>query len=200
MYTTQTAIELLHEKMHNQNLRRHCYAVGKVLAALHDYYQAKGVPANFADMGKLGRDDWEIVGILHDADWEITAHDEAKHTVLLLDWLKDAGLPEELLTVFKSHNTKTTGLREPQTLLEWTLECLDELTGFIVAVALMMPSKKLAEVTVESVIKKFAKKDFAKAVNRDQISQCAQRLSIPVVDFVAITLKTMQDNHELLGL
>lgn len=200
MFTIQDALDLLHEKMQNQNLRRHCYAVGKVLAALHDYYGEKGFPAEFSNVGKLSKDDWEIVGILHDGDWEITAHDEKNHTVMLLDWLKDKELPEEMLNVFKSHNNKTTGLREPQTLLEWTLECLDELTGFIVAVALMMPGKTLAEVSAESVIKKFAKKDFAKAVNREQITQCEQKLGIPVPDFVSLTLKTMQDNHELLGL
>ncbi|PIS22364.1 hypothetical protein COT50_02380 [candidate division WWE3 bacterium CG08_land_8_20_14_0_20_41_10] len=200
MFTKQNALDLLHEKMQNQNLKRHCYAVGKVLAILHDRYEEKGVPANFADMGSLSKEEWEMVGILHDADWEITAHDENNHTIMLLDWVKDAGLPEGMLNVFKSHNNKITGLREPQSLLEWTLECLDELTGFIVAVALMMPSKKLAEVTTESVIKKFAKKDFAKAVNREQITQCEQKLGISVNDFVALTLKTMQDEHELLGL
>jgi predicted hydrolase (HD superfamily) len=186
--------------MQNQNLRRHCYAVGKVLSALYDYYQQKGVPANFVDMGNLNKEDWEIVGILHDADWEITAKDESNHTKLLLDWVEDKDLPEEMVNVFKSHNNKVTGLREPQTLLEWTLECLDELTGFIVAVALMMPGKTLTEVSVESVIKKFAKKDFAKAVNREQINQCEHKLGIPVPEFVEITLKTMQADHGLLGL
>ena len=200
MFTKQNAMDLLHEHMQNVNLRRHCYSVGKVLTAFYDYYAEKGVPASFVDMGNLSREEWEIVGILHDADWEITAKDESNHTKILLEWVKDRGLPEEMLDVFKSHNNKVTGLREPQTLLEWTLECLDELAGFIVAVALMMPSKKLEEVTVDSVIKKFGKKDFARAVNRDQITQCEQRLGIPINDFVSITLKTMQDNHELLGL
>jgi len=200
MLTKQNALDLLHEHMQNQNLRRHCYAVGTVLAVLHDYYKEKGIPANFSDMGNLNKGEWEIVGILHDADWEITAKDEQNHTKLLLDWVKDSGLPEEMLNVFRSHNNKVTGMREPQTLLEWTLECLDELTGFIVAVALMMPSKKLAEVSAESVIKKFAKKDFAKAVNREQITQCGEKIGIPVNDFVTVTLKAMQDEHELLGL
>lgn len=200
MFTKQNALDLLHEHMQNQNLRRHCYAVGKVLSALHDYFSQKGVPVNFIDMGNLSKEQWEIVGILHDADWEITTKDEKNHTKLLLDWVKDKDLPEEMLDVFKSHNNKVTGLREPQTLLEWSLECLDELTGFIVAVALMMPGKSLAEVSVESVIKKFAKKDFAKAVNREQITQCEQKLGIPVPEFVELTLKTMQAEHELLGL
>lgn len=200
MFSKQDALDLLHEHMHNQNLRRHCYAVGKVLVAFYDYYQQKGVPIGFSNLGNLSREQWEIVGILHDADWEITAKDEQNHTRLLLDWVKGKNLPEEMVNVFKSHNNKVTGMREPQTLLEWTLECLDELTGFIVAVALMMPSKKLEEVTVDSVIKKFDKKDFARAVNREQITQCEQRIGISVRDFVDITLRAMQENHELLGL
>lgn len=200
MFTKQDAMDLLHEHMQNQNLRRHCYAVGLVLAALHDYFKEKGLPNGFKDMGTLSRQEWEVVGILHDGDWEITTNDSANHTIMLLDWLKDKDLPNELLDVFRSHNNKVTGMRQPQTLLEWTLECLDELTGFIVAVALMMPSKKLEEVTVEGVIKKFAKKDFAKAVHREQITQCQEKIGISVNDFVSLTLKTMQDNHELLGL
>ena len=200
MFTKQDALELLHEHMQNQNLRRHCYAVGKVLAALYDYYQQKGVPAGFADMGSLSKEQWEIVGILHDADWEITAKDEQNHTKLLLDWVKAKDLPEEMVDVFKSHNNKVTGLREPELLMEWTLECLDELTGFIVAVALMMPGKSLAEVSVDSVLKKFDKKDFAHAVNREQITQCEQKIGVPAREFVDLTLKTMQAEHELLGL
>ena len=200
MFTKQNALDLLHEHMQNQNLRRHCYAVGKVLAALHDYFSQKGVPAGFANMGSLSKEQWEIVGILHDADWEITAKDEQNHTKLLLDWVEAKDLSEEMVDVFKSHNNKVTGLRELQTLLEWTLECLDELTGFIVAVALMMPNKKLEEVTVDSVLKKFDKKDFARAVNREQITQCEPKIGIPVREFVNLTLKTMQADHELLGL
>jgi len=186
--------------MQNKNLRRHCYAVGKALASFHNHYQEKGVPAGFVDMGGLSREEWEIAGILHDADWEETAADPTRHTLALLDWIKDQNLPEETINVFKSHNNKITSLREPQTLLEQTLECLDELTGFIVAVALILPSKKLADVTVESVIKKFSQKDFAKAVDRNQITQCEQKIRMPVADFVSITLKSMQENHELLGL
>jgi len=200
MFTKQDALDLLHEHMQNQNLRRHCYAVGKVLMALHDYFSQKGVPAGFVNTGSLSKEQWEIVGILHDADWEITAKDEQNHTKLLLDWVKDKDLPEEMVNVFKSHNNKVTGLREPESLLEWTLECLDELTGFIVAVALMMPNKKLEEVTVDSVLKKFDKKDFARAVDREQITQCEQKIGIPVREFVDLTLATMQADHELLGL
>lgn len=200
MFTKDDALDILHTHVQNQNLRRHCYAVGKVLASFYDYYKVNGVPSNFDGIGSLSKEEWEIVGILHDADWEITSKDESQHTKLLLEWLKDKSLPEEMINVFKSHNNKVTHLREPQTLLEWTLECSDELTGFIVAVALMMPSKTLAEVSVESVIKKFGKKDFARQVKREQIFQCEDKLGIPLQMFVDITLKSMQENSSILGL
>ena len=193
--TIETATDLLHENMKNQNLRRHCYAVGKVLRAYHDYYVKEG-----RDVGKLTADDWEIVGLLHDSDYEITQDDWTQHTLVLLDWLKDYEVDEEILNVFRSHNNKITQLREPETLLEWTLECCDELTGFIVAVALVMPGKKLADVTVERVTKRFKQKEFARAVDRSQITQCEEKVNAPVEKFVEISLTAMQENADLIGL
>lgn len=193
--TIDSAKEILHEHMKNQNLRRHCYAVGKAMAAYFDYFQKHG-----EGTGTLDREQWEITGILHDADWEETTNSPELHTLKLLEWLKDYELPEDMANVFMSHNNKITKLRHPDTVIEWTLECCDELTGFIVAVALVMPEKKLADVTVERILAKFKQKEFAKAVDRTQITQCEQCLGIPVEEFVSITLKTMQDNHDLLGL
>jgi predicted hydrolase (HD superfamily) len=193
--TIETATDLLHQNMKNQNLRRHCYAVGKVLRAYRDYYVEEG-----RDVGKLTADDWEIVGLLHDSDYEITQDDWTKHTLVLLDWLKDYEVDEEILNVLRSHNNKITQLREPETLLEWTLECCDELTGFIVAVALVMPGKKLADVTVERVVKRFKQKEFARAVDRAQITQCEEKVNVPVEKFVEISLTAMQKNADLIGL
>ena len=193
--TKDTALEFLHEKMKNQNLRRHCYAVGMVLRAYHDYFSTieRNLPG-------LTAQDWEIAGLLHDSDYEATKDDPTKHTQVLLDWLKEYEVREEILDVFRSHNSKITGLRSPQTLLEWTLECCDELTGFIVATALILPSKKLADVTLEGVLKRLDQPAFARAVDRSQITQCETRLQIPVEKFVDIALKAMQKNHEVLGL
>jgi len=195
MLDKELATELLHKNMQNMNLRRHCYAVGKVLRALRSYYVSQGV-----GVGSLSGEEWEIIGILHDSDWELTNNTPEKHTLMLLDWLKEYEVPEELLDVFRSHNTKVTKLRDPQTLLEWTLECADELTGFIVAVALIRPSKKLSDVDVASVLKKFKQKEFARAVHREQIIQCVEKLNIPVEKFVEITLLAMQEESDLLGL
>ncbi len=186
--TRDQAIELLHAHMENQNLRRHCYAVGFALRAL---------------AAKLGGDPdtWEILGILHDADWEETKDTPEKHTVKMLEWLKELGIVEgPLVHAFMSHNTKYTQLAQLEGNMEWALETVDELTGFIVAVTLVRPDKKLESVSVESVLKKWKTKEFAKTVNRDQISQCEEKLKIPLNDFIQITLTAMQEHHEELEL
>lgn len=192
----KTAKELLFNHMQNQNLRRHCVAVGKALLAYFNYYSQNNI-----DTGGLTAEQWEIAGLLHDADYEQTKDFEQKHTLVLIDWLKDFNnVPQELIDVFKTHNNKVTHLKNPQTLLEYTLECCDELTGFIVAVALVMPQKKLADVTVERVSSKFKNKDFAKQVDRNQILQCKEKLNVEPQDFVKVTLKAMQENSVELGL
>lgn len=190
-----SAKELLHTHMQNQNLRRHCYGVGKTLAGFYDFYKNEG-----RDVGNLSKEEWEMAGLLHDADWEETKDDATKHTLKVLDWLKVYNVKPEFLDIFKSHNNKITHLREPETLLEWTLECCDELTGFIVAYTLMMPNKKLSEVSTESVLKKFKQKEFARAVDRSQIEQCQEKVGVDIKTFANVTLIAMQQNSDLLGL
>jgi predicted hydrolase (HD superfamily) len=77
--------------------------------------------------------------------------------------------------------------------MEWALYTCDELTGFIVARTLVLPTKKIADVTVESVLKKFPSKSFAAGVNRLQIQMCEDKLGIKLPDFVGIVLKSMQE-------
>ncbi len=186
--TRDQAITLLHAHMQNQNLRRHCYAVGFALRALAE--KLNGDP-----------NEWEVLGILHDADWEETKDTPEKHTVKTLAWLKELGIAEgPLVHAFMSHNTKHTHLAELEGNMEWALECVDELTGFIVAVTLVRPDKKLESVSVESVLKKWKTKEFAKAVNRDQIAQCEEKIKIHLHEFIQITLTAMQDHHKELGL
>ncbi len=194
----QSALELLHDNMENKNLRKHCYSVGKVLSEFYDYY--KNIGKDNEEMGNLTKEQWEIVGTLHDADWEKTTNTPDKHVFELLNWLEDYNVPEEIINALKTHNYKMAQIREPQTLLEWTLECCDELTGFIVAVALVMPNKKLSDVQVENIFKKFKQKEFARAVEREQILQCDEKLGIKPEEFVKVTLEAMQKNSDLLGL
>jgi len=193
--TLDSAQKLLFSKMQNQNLRRHCIGVGKTLAAFWDFYKSEN-----RQMGDLSKEEWEIVGMLHDSDYEFTKDNFTKHVVTLIEWLKDYDVKEEMLDALKTHNSKIAQLKKPQTLLEWTLECCDELTGFIVAVALILPDKKLKSVIVDSVVKKFGQPAFARAVNRNQITQCVEKVNVPVEKFVEVTLKAMQENSEELGL
>ena len=84
--------------------------------------------------------------------------------------------------------------------MEWSLYCCDELTGLIVAVALVKPDKKLASVTVDSVLNKWKSKGFAAGVDRGQIELCSEKLGIELRDFIGITLEAMQIIHDNLGL
>ncbi len=195
----EDAITILHKNMQNQNLRRHCYAVGIALGGIYDYFQMQG---NLNEDSPSDRESWEILGILHDADYELTKDDWSRHTLLTLEWLKSEGLSEDshLYRAIQSHNNKITNLREPQSQMEWALECCDELTGFIVACALVMPDKKLTSVKLENILKKWKQPAFAKGVERSQIEQCETRLGIPLPEFITIVLESMQENSSAIGL
>ena len=186
-FTRTQALGLLHQHTQNQNLRRHMYAVGYAMRALAQ---------------KLGGnpDVWEVFGILHDADWEETKDTPELHTKRTLEWLTETDIDTAILHALKSHNTKLTHLAEIDGKMEWALETVDELTGFIVAVALVRPDKKLETVEVKSVMKKWKTKEFAKAVDREQIAQCEEKLGIPLNDFIAITLEAMKSHATELGL
>jgi hypothetical protein len=189
------ALELLHSKMQNQNLRRHCYAVEATMRSL-----AK----------RLGGDPetWGIAGLLHDADYEIVRQSASggkeepdKHTHLTLEWLKPLQVEAEVKDAILAHGWGYVhGNPEPQTKMEWSLYCCDELTGLIVAVALVKPDKKLASATVESVLNKWKSNGFAAGVDRSQIELCDEKLGIPLRDFIGITLTAMQNIQNDLGL
>ncbi len=188
MISREKALEILHQNMENQNLRRHCYAVEAVMRAL-----AK----------RLGGDQekWGIVGLLHDGDYEKTKDNPEKHTLLMHQWLKEIGeTDQEILEAILSHNYEHTGKNQPKNKLEWSLYCCDELTGFIVACALVMPDRKLSSVKVDSVLKKMKDKSFAAAVKREQIAMCQEKLEIPLKEFVKIALEAMQGISGELGL
>ena len=191
------AIKILHDNMSNTNLRRHCYAVSFALGGIYNYFKNE----NKLEDPESDIELWQVLGILHDADYELTKDDWTKHTILTLKWIEDEGVSKEdpLYKAIESHNNKVTKLREPQTQMEWALECCDELTGFIVAVALVK-DKKLSNVDVPSILKKWNQKAFAGGVDRKQIEQCSEKLSIPLETFVGIVLKAMQENSRELGL
>ena len=188
MITKKQALELLHSKMQSQNLRKHCYSVAAVMKALAKH---------------LGEDEakWEIIGLLHDGDYEETKDSPEKHTILMAEWLREKGETDrQLLEAILSHNFFHTGQNPPKNKLEWSLFCCDELTGLIVAVTLVRPEKKLALVTPENILSKWDSKSFAAGVKREQIEMCEEKLGIKLPDFIAIALKAMQGISSELGL
>lgn len=187
MITRQQALDLLHSKMQSANLRRHCYSVEAVMRSLSIHF-------------KEDDEKWGIVGLLHDGDYEQTKGDISNHAKLMANWVRELGeTDEELLTGIESHGWFHHG-KLPETKMQWALYCCDELTGLIVAVVLVQPNKKLASVTVESIMKKWNQKAFAAGVDRLQIEKCEKELSIPLNEFVGIALKAMQEIADELGL
>ena len=188
MLTREKALKLLYEHMQSPNLRRHCYSVEAVMRALAIHFSK--------DENK-----WGVVGLLHDGDYEETKSTPEKHTLFMVKWLKDEGVTDkELLDAILSHNYAHTDKNPPKNQLEWSLYCCDELTGFIVAVALVKPDRKLSSVTVDSVLKKWKEASFAAGVKREQVEECEPRLGIPLRDFINIVLSAMQSISLDLGL
>ena len=174
--------------MKNKNLLRHCLSVEAVMRALAKHF---------------GEDEevWGIVGLLHDGDYEEVKDTPALHTIKMSEWLKGLGeTDEKIFSAILSHNFAHTGQNPPKNNLEWSLFCCDELTGLIVAVALVRPEKKLSQVTVESVLKKWKNPSFAAGAKREDIDKCEEKLGIKRENFIAIALKAMQGISDELGL
>ena len=136
----------------------------------------------------------------------MSALSEQKKTI---EELEKRGAPEWLIHGIKAHAWKFNGMDvEPSTKMEWAIYTCDELSGFIIACALVRPdpstgsgqASKLHQLTVDSVLKKWKEKSFAKGVHREQIELCEEKLGIPVNEYISICLKALQEISSDLGL
>ncbi len=175
----------LREKVRDENLIKHMISVEAVMKAL-----AK----------KFGEDEekWGLTGLLHDIDYELTKEDPEKHSKIGAEWLKEMGMPDDLVHAVLAHNERHGVTRS--SLLDKALWVTDPVTGFIVAVALVRPDKKLKSVELKSMKKKFKEKSFAAGANRDQIKACETDLDIPLDNFLELSLHSMQEISDKLGL
>lgn len=168
-------------EQHADKTKEHLIATGAAMEAL-----AK----------KFGGDPetWRVAGMLHDLDWDHLEKDAEEHCGKTLDeLLGDIENKDALLADIRSHYAEKYGGEHPlDSMLRKCLYCVDELTGLIIAVALVRPSRKLADVEVKSVKKKMKAKDFAAAINRDQIRKCEELLGIPLDEFIQVTLDAMK--------
>lgn len=145
---------------------------------------------------------WRVAGMLHDLDWDQLDKDYEKHCGEPLEkLLQTIQAPAELLGDIRAHYQSKYGADYPlDSMLRKCLYCADELTGFIIAVTLVRPSKKIADVEVSSVKKKLKDKTFARQVDREQIKKCEELLEIPLEEFVGIVLNAMKGAASDLGL
>src|SRR6267378_1306486 len=186
---TANALTILHEWVQSESLRKHCYAVADSMK-------------HFAQVRSEDADLWEAVGLLHDMDHERHPNLERSstegHPFVGVAWLRDQGWSEEFCRAILSHAGYSGVARE--TPLEKTLYAVDELSGFVIAVARVRPSKSIHEVDVKAVKKKMKDKAFARAVNRDDIVRGAQELAMPLDDVIAQVIAALKADAERLGL
>jgi len=140
-------------------------------------------------------DYWGMAGLLHDIDYEKTVDSPALHTKVAGEWLKDKGFDDELIYAVQSHAEQV----EPKSKLDWTLFSVDPLTGLLVAAALMHPSKSLAGLDVNFVMKRYKEKRFAAGARRESIAACSN-LELSLEEFVGLVLEGMQGISDELGL
>ncbi len=183
------ALTILHEWVQSESLRRHCYAVAD---SMRHFAQLRGADADL----------WEAVGLLHDMDYERHPNQEQSptegHPFVGVATLREQGWSEEVCRAILSHADYAGVTRE--TPLEQTLYAVDELSGFVIAVARVRPSKSIREVDVASVKKKMKDKAFARAVNRDDIVRGAAELGMPLEEVIAGVIDALKADAERLGL
>ena len=142
---------------------------------------------------------WSQVGLLHDIDWETTQSAEAGHPTVGGGWLKDKGYSDEFVRAVLAHGWDFSGV-EPLTRLEKTLFTIDELTGFVTAVALVRPGKSLQDLEVKSVKKKWKDKSFARGVDRSIIERGCAMMGEPLEWLIESTIAALRPYERELGL
>jgi lysyl-tRNA synthetase class 2 len=188
--TREKALEIVEKNIKNRNLVKHCLCVEAAMRGIARYIYKDSADAKaMADEEDL----WGLIGLLHDADWEVTEPEPHTHTRKTVEWIKNSGEDnEKMIRTILAHNHKLNSEPPPENTIEWALYTCDELTGLIVATTLVRPDKKLASVEVSSVMKKFNTKSFAAPVDREQIRLCEEKLGIKLEDYVGIVLKSLQ--------
>jgi putative nucleotidyltransferase with HDIG domain len=183
------ALAVLHDWVQSESLRKHCYAVADSMK-------------HFAQLRGGNSDLWEAVALLHDMDYERHPNLEGSptegHPFVGVAWLREHGWNEEVCRAILSHADYAKVSRE--TPLEKTLYAVDELSSFVVAVALVRPTKSIHDVDVRAVKKKMKDKAFARAVNREDISRGAEELEMPLDNVIAEVITALKADAERLGL
>ena len=184
-------LKLVKEKINNKNLVSHCLAVEAIMRGLAEELNKRD------GNGGLDKDKWAMTGLVHDIDYDQTAKEPEKHSLIGSEVLKDLGFDDDIVYSVRVHN-QIHGLPLKSD-MDIALYAADPISGLIVAAALIRPEKKLYAVNAGSVFKRFGEKAFARGANRQQIMAC-EKLGIKLEDFIKIALKSMQKIDKELGL
>jgi putative nucleotidyltransferase with HDIG domain len=184
MLNRDEALALLMKNLRTRNLIKHSLAVEAILEEM-----AK----------KLGEDVqlWGLTGLLHDLDYDFTKNEPEKHSQITVKVLADL-IPVEAINAIRAHNYQYTA-QLPQTYLDKSLIAADAVSGLIIAAALVMPSKKLADVTTKTVQTKFKDKSFAAGCNRKRIELC-EDMELELQVFLELSLNGLKRISDSLGL
>ena len=177
MLSREEALSLVKENVKTPNLIKHMLAVEAIMRRCAEY---------------LGddADKWGLLGLVHDIDFESTKDVPDKHGILS-EKILFGKVSEEILRAVKSHNSEHTDVM-PESNMENCLIAADAVSGLIIASALIVPSKRLVDVKVESLIKKFKEKDFARNCSRENILYC-EKIGIKMNEFLKISLEALKE-------
>jgi putative nucleotidyltransferase with HDIG domain len=178
------ALTLLQSKLKNNRLVKHSLAVEVIMRRL-------------AERLNENQELWSLTGLLHDVDYEETSSNPKFHGLRSAEMLEGL-LPQEALEAIRAHNELTGYSCDSK--LSYALAASDQVSGLIVASALVMPSKKLSEVKLSTLRKKLKQKDFARGVNRVKIMKLPEKLGLTLDEFLELSLKALQSISENLGL
>ncbi|MDH5187108.1 MAG: HDIG domain-containing protein [candidate division WOR-3 bacterium] len=175
-------LKLMESMVANKNLRKHMIATQACMRRLAKHF---------------GEDEelWGFTGLIHDLDYDQTAQNPAQHGLIAADILKEKGIDESIIHAVKAH----PGHVPVQSKLDKALYAVDPLTGLLVAAALMHPTKKLANLDTEFVLRRYNEKRFAAGANREQIATCTQ-LGLSLEEFIRLCLEAMQSVADQLSL
>jgi len=181
----EEAREIFREYVRADNLAKHCLATEAIMQAL---------------ARRLGEDEtqWAMAGLLHDLDFEETKENPASHALKTAEILKEKGVNGLIIQAIKAHNAEALGMQRAQP-IDFALTAAENITGLIVATALVYPDKKVSSVKASSVIKRMKEKAFARNVRREAILEC-EKIGLDLNEFVEVSLGAMQGISEVLGL
>ena len=182
MITREESIQLVKQNVQNRNLVNHMIGVGAIM---------KGIAERLGEDEKL----WELVGILHDIDYETFGEDFANHGAKSAEMVTDL-LPDDAIKAIRSHNPLTG--YEPDTKFDIALLAADAISGMIVANALVRPNR-MEGMKAKSIRKRMKDKSFARQVSRENMMRC-EEIGLDFSEFATIAIKAMTDVAEEIGL